>query len=252
MLSAVKNRIFSPVKTTRLRTPGSLTSLAALALAAFVFLPAVPLRAEAEDDARKAKPVTEAEAKAAEAARVQATAAGTFGTKKRTISKAGIITEHSTDQKIKVKFKDHGDAGARQDEVDKQQLVEKIKQAQVKSEASKTAVADADAALPRKEGAPTPAPVPAAAQRADGDVKIAKAVPVEKEQEGASVGSVQQGNETKRVKLTLEQERLLKEQLRAKKASEEQLRQQRKILDKTPETNDLKNPTLKKRGSFTR
>lgn len=194
--------------------------------------------ADNESDARKAEKVTPEEA--AQKPAVQATAAGTFGTKKRTISKEGVITEHDTSQKLKVRVKDHGDAGARQDEIEKQKLVEKMNQKKVTT--STTAAAGGD--LPKKEGQ--------TAAASGTEVKVAKAVPAKKEGEGSTVSGVQQGNAAQNVKLTAEQERLLKEQLRAKQSTEEQLREQRKILDKTPETDKMKNPTLKNRKSFTR
>lgn len=208
---------------------------ATLTLSALSF--GIASAADNEADARKAEKVTPEEA--AQKPAVQATAAGTFGTKKRTISKEGVITEHDTSQKLKVNVKDHGDAGAKQDEIEKQQLVEKMNKAKAKTSTPASAGDD----LPKKEGE---------AAAAGTVVKVAKAVPANKEGEGTSVSGVQQGNAAKNVKLTAEQERLLKEQLRAKEATEEQLRQQRKVLDKTPETDKMKNPTLKNRKSFTR
>lgn len=194
--------------------------------------------ADNEADARKAQKVTPEEA--AKKPAVQATAAGTFGAKKRTISKEGIITEHDTSQKLKVRVKDHGDAGAKQDDLEKQKMVERLNQKKMKSSTSAAAGDD----LPKKEGE--------ANAVASTEVKVAKAVPANKEGEGATVSGVQQGNAAKNVKLTAEQERLLKEQLRAKQSTEEQLREQRAVLDKTPETDKMKNPTLKNRKSFTR
>ncbi len=237
-VTVIKRAILRPATGTRIFPAAMKPTLwfATLTLSA-LSLSAVSA-ADNEADARKAEKVTPEEA--AKKPSVQASAAGTFGTKKRTISKEGVITEHDTSQKLKVRVKDHGDAGAKQDELEKQKLVEKLNK---KSATSSTAAVAGDD-LPKKEGAAT-------ASAAGTEVKVAKAVPA-KEGEGATVSGVQQGNAAKNVKLTAEQERLLKEQLRAKESTEEQLRQQRKILDKTPETDKMKNPTLKKRGSFTR
>jgi len=216
------------------------------AIAALALTPVLALQAQtAEDEAKKAKPMTEEEI-AADASKVQATPAGTFSTKKRTVGKDGKITEHDTSKKLKVSYEDHGDAGAAKDEEEKAALIEKMQKAKVKS--------SAEGDLPKKDEIPTarkagePA-APAAATTEDG-VKVAKAVPAKAD--GGTEVEVQQGETAKKVKLTADQKRKLEEQLRQKKATEAELREQRDILNKTPDTDQLKNPTLKKRGSFTR
>ncbi|MEM1059262.1 MAG: hypothetical protein AAGK14_08435 [Verrucomicrobiota bacterium] len=226
------------------------TLLPALFAVAVIALPTTPLHAQAseKEQAAKAEKATDEDLEKA-ANDVQATPAGTFSTVKRTVDKDGNVTTHDTSKKLEVTYKDHGDAGAKQDEVEQQQLIDKMREAQVKKEGG----------LPQPEGdIPTAQPVAEAgetgAAAAEGGVKVAKAVavqPGDERNQGAEV-TVQQGNTAQKVQLTGEQKRTLEEQLRQKEATEEELRQQRKILDKTPETDKMKNPTLKKRGSFTR
>ena len=186
----------------------------AACLAAFVLL---PIGAHGEETAPKA-----ASAQPVDSKPVEATDAGTFSAK-RTAPKAGskkatpVTTENS------------------------------------KPIAPKT-TSNPDETLPSKEppAARTSSKSPTTSPAESKPPPKAFAVSPEEAAEQSKAVSVQQGTESKKLKLTYEQERVLKEQLRQQKKTQEQLAKERKIINRTPETDSLKNPTLKKRGSFTR